>query len=429
VNQPDRWIRRSEQGNATGRRLVMPKQTGDEVGYRSSAYENPGDPLRDVSAREFNDQFNLALLGEQLPKASVRQVLKHYVGSVAIYGVLLLFIATNPWFSLLLNESFRGVSGTQIYCILFTAYVVLAPIVFLVFRPASLWHSKNLLVLGYLGRVVHTLFRGTGGHESRGYKPDYQETNALMFLLIKLVYGPLMLCSAMLELDRIPTLQFQLIFKQDWLRKLDVWFLIFVSGIFLLDSLIYFMGYTTEAGFMRNRLRYAETNLYRILVCIVCYAPFNMVTIAVLGPSHRDVGILFQGDLEHPLTWVLRGLAALSLLGLISSSLFLFTKASNLTNRGIVKIGPYALVRHPAIISKNMFWLMTIIPLFIPNRQSLDFSWASHAIICGSAMLGYLGWGTIYFLRAVTEEEFLRKDPEYVDYCRKVKYRFIPWVY
>jgi protein-S-isoprenylcysteine O-methyltransferase Ste14 len=410
----------------------MSPQTVDEgTSQRASAPENQRDrePFQQLSPTEFNATYNLAFLGEQLPRASVSQVLKHYAGSVAIYGILLLFVTTNPWFSLLLGESFKGVSGTHVYCFLFTAYVVLAPVLYLIFRPRSLWHSKNLLVLGFLWRAVRRLLRGEWRHWAHRCRPDYQETHALMFLMIKLVYGPLMLCSAMLELKRLPTLQFQLIFKHDWLRKLDVWFLMFVAGIFLVDSLIYFMGYTTEAGFMRNRLRYAETNVRRILVCIICYAPFNMATIAIFGPSHRDVGILFQGDIEHPITWILRGLAALCLLGLISSSLFLFTKASNLTNRGIVKTGPYALVRHPAVISKNLFWLMTILPLFIPNRQSLDFSWRSHAIVCGTALFGFLGWGTIYFLRALAEEEFLRRDPEYVEYCRKVRYRFIPGVY
>ncbi len=180
---------------------------------------------------------------------------------------------------------------------------------------------------------------------------------------------------------------------------------------------------------MRNRLRYAETNVFRILICIACYAPFNMVTSSVLGPSNHTVRILFQGDLEHPMTWILRGFAVLFLLGLVSSSLFLFTRASNLTNRGIVKIGPYAVVRHPGYIAKNLFWLTTLIPLFFANPQMPDSSWGTHAMVCGMTLLGLLAWAGIYFLRAITEEQFLSKDPDYVAYCRKVRYRFIPWVY
>jgi protein-S-isoprenylcysteine O-methyltransferase Ste14 len=42
---------------------------------------------------------------------------------------------------------------------------------------------------------------------------------------------------------------------------------------------------------------------------------------------------------------------------------------------------------------------------------------------------GFAAWGTIYFLRSVTEEQFLSRDPEYVAYCQRVKYRFIPGIY
>lgn len=380
-----------------------------------------------LSQREFNEQYNLAYLDEDLPRASIQQVLKHYFGSVAIYGCLLLFISINPWFSTLLSISFDGVTGVQIYYYLFATYVVLTPIILLIGRPRSLWTSKNLLILGFLWRVIRAPFRDAKG-DRRQFKPDYKEANALMFLLIKLMYGPLMLHSLLFELRNFSALRFRTLFDPAWLDALDARFFMFISGVFMLDSLLFFIGYSTESGFQRNRLRYAETNLFRILVCVACYGPFNMVTASVLGPSnHQD--FLFQGDLSHPMTWILRGFGAFFLLTLISSSLFLFTKASNLTNRGIVKTGPYALVRHPGYISKNLFWLMTLIPTFFPATEAFGFSWGAYAIVCVKTLLGWLAWGTIYFLRAITEEQFLSRDPEYVEYCRKVKYRFIPWVY
>jgi protein-S-isoprenylcysteine O-methyltransferase Ste14 len=391
-----------------------------------AAEERPGAVL---SQTEFNQHHNLAFLDEHLPRASVKQVLKHYAGSVAIYGSLLLLLTLNPWFRTLLSISFEGVTGIRIYSYLFAAYVVLAPVLLLITRPRSLWTSKNLLILGWLWRLARAPFRADRKQTWHHCKPDYRETNAAMFLLIKVVFGPLMLHSALLELSNIPMLRFRLNFQASWLDAADVWFLVIVSGIFLLDSTLFFIGYTTEAGFLRNRLRYAETNLFRILVCVACYAPFNMVTTHILGPSNHDVGIRFQADLNHPMTWILRGLALLFMLLMVSTSLFLFTKASNLTNRGIVTTGPYALVRHPGYLAKNLFWLTTLVPLFFPDTEAFGFSWSTHAIVCATTLLGLLAWGSIYFLRAITEEQFLLKDPEYVAYCRKVRYRFIPWVY
>jgi protein-S-isoprenylcysteine O-methyltransferase Ste14 len=379
--------------------------------------------------QEFDEQYNLSYLPPDLPKASVLQVFKHYLASLAIYGGLLTLLLLNPWFTTILSISVREVTGRQIYLYLFVAYAAIAPICYLCFRPRSLWTSKNLMIVGYLTRVTRLLFRRGRTSSWRLWRPDYKETQALMFLLVKIIYGPLMLHSTMLELGNMDAYYFQLTFQSNWLYRLDVWYILAISAVFVLDSSMFFTGYTTEAGFLRNRLRYVETNVFHILICICCYAPFNMVTASILGPSNYDVGILYLGDVEHPATWVLRGLAMLCLLGLISSSLFLFTRASNLTNRGIVKIGPYAIVRHPGYISKNLFWLMTIIPILIPDTEALGFSWSSHVIICVKVCCGFLAWAAIYYLRAITEERFLSRDPEYVEYCRRVKYRFIPGVY
>jgi protein-S-isoprenylcysteine O-methyltransferase Ste14 len=131
----------------------------------------------------------------------------------------------------------------------------------------------------------------------------------------------------------------------------------------------------------------------------------------------------------HPVTWILRAFAAFFLLLLVSSSLSLFTRASNLTNRGIVDWGPYRIIRHPGYFAKNMFWLMTLIPAFVPNKVDPRFTWPAYLLFCATLVWGFLGWGTLYFLRSITEERFLMRDPDYVAYCKKVRYRFIPGVY
>jgi len=83
-----------------------------------------------------------------------------------------------------------------------------------------------------------------------------------------------------------------------------------------------------------------------------------------------------------------------------------------LTNRGVVDIGPYKYVRHPAYVSKNFSW-------WLDNTFVLTNIWASIAL----AM-----WNVIYVLRTMTEERHLKMDKEYRAYIKKVKYRFIPKV-
>jgi protein-S-isoprenylcysteine O-methyltransferase Ste14 len=72
---------------------------------------------------------------------------------------------------------------------------------------------------------------------------------------------------------------------------------------------------------------------------------------------------------------------------------------------------------------------MTLIPAFFPNTADPRFSWPDYLLYSATTFCGFIVWGTIYFLRSVTEERFLMRDPDYVAYCRKVKYRFIPGIY
>ncbi len=94
----------------------------------------------------------------------------------------------------------------------------------------------------------------------------------------------------------------------------------------------------------------------------------------------------------------------------VAATVALGFKSSNLTNRGIVTRFPYNIVRHPAYIGKNLLWFIEF--LFLSQKH-----------------LGLLiGFFIIYLLRAWTEERHLKKDPDYVAYMKKVKYRFIPGI-
>lgn len=358
--------------------------------------------------------------------ATAGLVLRHWAVSTALYGALLGFLAFCPFYRDILGVSWGGTRAIDVYVWMFAAYAVVAPVVLLVFRPGTLRESKNIALAGYLWRLLRRLFGA--GAAAGPVAPRELEKQGLAFLLIKLYYGPLMLNAIFMSLgDTVPALD------RVWrlpagLEGWDAAYVLFVSAVFLADSALFFMGYHTEAGVLKNRLRYAETNGRRILVCVACYAPFNLATSAFFGPSNYDTHILVGGDLAHPGTWALRGVAVLALLWMSAASFSLFTKASNLTHRGIVCRGPYRLVRHPGYVGKNLFWLATVAPLFIPNPAAPGFTWSAHLFLCASVMWAVAGWGAIYYLRALTEEEFLGQDPEYAVYCRRVPYRFIPGV-
>jgi protein-S-isoprenylcysteine O-methyltransferase Ste14 len=105
-----------------------------------------------------------------------------------------------------------------------------------------------------------------------------------------------------------------------------------------------------------------------------------------------------------------------------SASVALGLKASNLTHRGIVARGPYAVVRHPAYVCKNLAWWIGAVPLVIAAFQDslLEALWTAGSV---------LAWSALYVLRSLTEEDHLRSvDGEYDAYASKVRYRFIPGV-
>jgi protein-S-isoprenylcysteine O-methyltransferase Ste14 len=385
------------------------------------------DRLSPPGASRLSPEHDLSHLEGNLPRASVGCVLRHWGASMALYTPLLGLLFFNSWFRGLLQISVGGVWAWQVYLGLYAAYAGLAPVVFLIFRPRSLWNSKNVMIVGWLGRIVRHVRRHGFAAGDGSWRPGFKEKHAGCFLLIKLIYGPLMLSSGFVAMNGLAPFLVQWSQAPNGLTKLDAAYGVLVAAVFLLDSVLFFVGYHTEAACLGNEVRYVETSLSGLVVCLACYSPFNVVTTTFLGPSNDETQILFRGDLHHPLTWVLRGLAVGSLVLLTSASFSLFTKASNLTNRGIVERGPYRWIRHPGYVGKNLFWLFTLLPLFVAvDFSNPAFPWKEHVVFCLVRIGGFVGWCTVYVLRALTEERLLRQDPDYVAYCEKVRYRFIP---
>jgi protein-S-isoprenylcysteine O-methyltransferase Ste14 len=92
------------------------------------------------------------------------------------------------------------------------------------------------------------------------------------------------------------------------------------------------------------------------------------------------------------------------------ASVALGWKASNLTNRGIVRSGPYRYVRHPAYAAKLLIWFI-------------------EGIFFGRYFIGLLfGFTLIYVLRAWTEERHLSRDQDYLTYKNEVRWRYVPGI-
>jgi protein-S-isoprenylcysteine O-methyltransferase Ste14 len=185
----------------------------------------------------------------------------------------------------------------------------------------------------------------------------------------------------------------------------NFWYPFFISIIFSIDTFIFMFCYMFEANFLKNKIVSVDPSPFGWIVALLCYHPFN-----ALGGNYLSWPATSYPILSNIyLTFVLRILILLLFIFYLFATLSLGTRASNLTNRGIVTHGAYKYIRHPSYISKNLAWWISIIP-----------------VISVTNILSMICWSFIYFLRAITEERHLIKDSSYKEYCKKVKYRFIP---
>jgi protein-S-isoprenylcysteine O-methyltransferase Ste14 len=194
------------------------------------------------------------------------------------------------------------------------------------------------------------------------------------------------------------------------------WFLLQVT--LFLDVLFFTLGYLVEMPALKNQIRSVDPTLLGWVVALACYPPFNHVTSTVLSWTPEQFPQFETPAIHLAANFLLLGLMAVY----TSASVALNFKASNLTHRGIIASGPYRFVRHPSYTCKNLAWWIAAIPaVHVALETSL---WSALLVL---ASVG--GWTLIYVLRALTEEDHLRKvDDEYDRYCKKVRYRFVPGV-
>jgi protein-S-isoprenylcysteine O-methyltransferase Ste14 len=192
-----------------------------------------------------------------------------------------------------------------------------------------------------------------------------------------------------------------------------------VATIFSIDVGLAWCGYVISSRWVDNQTVSAEPTMLGWLVALICYPPFQMVSgLYYASPGEKD--ILFLAN--QWATTIFTTMMVLSYVVYMMATLWFGVRFSNLTNRGIIRKGPYAIVRHPAYASKNFSWWLVMFPVIVYNATHTGLQVA----VLQTVGLVFITW--IYYLRAITEERHLGVDPYYQDYCRQVKYRFIPGV-
>ena len=327
---------------------------------------------------------------------NIRKFFPYFSNLILIWLAILIYLNL-PYYSGFIRHETKTA-----LLILAAGYTLFGLIFYLASKDPK--ESKGLLVIGYAAKLFKDL------KHKKLTKTLPEEKNAILFTAVKFFFLPIMLNFFFSNFsafkNQAANISFSSVFSIIGFNNFV--FPLALTLVFMLDTLIFAFGYAFESSSLKNKIRSVEPTILGWVVALACYPPFNDLVSSFLGWSADD----YFNFTSLTATFFLR-LGILFFLAVYLSATFaLGTKSSNLTNRGIVKRFPYSIIRHPAYISKNLAWWLTVIPL-----GSL------------TAVLSMAGWSLIYHLRTITEERHLSLDSEYKEYKNKVKYRYIPGIY
>ena len=186
-----------------------------------------------------------------------------------------------------------------------------------------------------------------------------------------------------------------------------------ITLMFVIDEQIGTVGYILTMKPLDAQIRSANPYLAGWLAALMCYPPFQLMNPAdrplfYLGNTFGDDNWFHLLDGQEMLLRLWAALLIVLTAIYAWATLAFGIRFSNLTYRGVLTNGPYAFTRHPAYLSKNLFWWCASMPFFVSNGSAVDALRNTFFLGCVSA---------IYFWRAKTEERhLLAEDPKYAAY-------------
>ena len=231
-----------------------------------------------------------------------------------------------------------------------------------------------------------------------------------IFLLktsVKIVFIPFMYSGFLSNLSIVLNAVWQL-------NAEAIGLLLFNFGISI-DILIGIFGYLFSSAIINNQVVDTDSNLLGWVFALLCYPPLVWIMRRV---NDKQDSLTWSDILPHDslifwivflvinLTWIVYWLAT-----------FEFGMTfSNLSYRRLIDRGVYRYTKHPAYISKNLYWWLSALPFIGFAFTSLEW-WKN--------ILGLTFVSLIYYGRAKSEERHLMKFAEYRDYSYKIEKRGI----
>jgi protein-S-isoprenylcysteine O-methyltransferase Ste14 len=182
-----------------------------------------------------------------------------------------------------------------------------------------------------------------------------------------------------------------------------------IEMLFLIDVQIAMVGYLLTMKPLDSHIRSANPHLAGWVAALICYPPLIQMGgngIMDYHPGSGEWALFLEG--HTAVLWVWGAMLAV-LTGIYAWATVIYgIRFSNLTYRGVVTNGPYRLTRHPAYLSKNLFWWMATLPFLTTTGSMVDAVRNTLLLAAVSAT---------YYWRAKTEEKhLLAEDPKYAEY-------------
>lgn len=187
--------------------------------------------------------------------------------------------------------------------------------------------------------------------------------------------------------------------------------MLLVTLLFMVDVQIGTVGYLFTLRPLDAHIRSGNPFLAGWVAALLCYPPFAWGVFGAGGVLNYEMnGAKWDYWLmgSEAMLWLWAGWLVV-LTAIYAWATFIFgIRFSNLTYRGVITNGPYRYTRHPAYLSKNLYWWCFFMPFLATSGSIVD-------VIRNCFFLCVVN--AIYYWRARTEEEhLLAEDPKYREY-------------
>jgi protein-S-isoprenylcysteine O-methyltransferase Ste14 len=181
-----------------------------------------------------------------------------------------------------------------------------------------------------------------------------------------------------------------------------------IAAMFLIDVAFATVGYVLTMRPLDAHIRTANPTMQGWVAALICYPPFALMVNG--GPldyhnATAEWSFWLDGHVYAQWAWCA---ALVGLTGIYAWATMAFgPRFSNLTHRGILTHGPYAWSKHPAYLSKNLFWWLSSLPFLATSGNMVD-------MVRNTTILAAVSG--VYYWRARTEEKHLSNDPNDLAY-------------